>query len=126
MIAIVFIGVYSRRVTSEMDSMSDALSATQMALSREQKLTDLGGVVAATAHELGTPLATIKLTSAELIEELDDPELREDAELIRDQADRCRDILRDMGRAGKDDLHLRQAPLMAVISEAAERVSPSG
>ncbi|WP_147109854.1 sensor histidine kinase RegB [Tateyamaria sp. syn59] len=120
-IAICFIGLYSRRVTSEIHSMSDALSATQLALSREQKLTDLGGVVAAAAHELGTPLATIKLTSAELIEELDDrPELKEDAALIREQADRCRDILRDMGRAGKDDLHLRQAPLMTVVQEAAE------
>jgi two-component system sensor histidine kinase RegB len=120
-IAIVFIGAYSRRVTSEMNSMSDALSATQLALSREQKLTDLGGVVAAAAHELGTPLATIKLASAELMDELEDREdLREDAALIREQADRCRDILRDMGRAGKDDLHLRQAPLMTVISEAAE------
>ena len=48
-IAIVFIGAYSQRVTSEMHSMSDALLATQMALSREQKLTDLGGVVAAAA-----------------------------------------------------------------------------
>ena len=44
----------------------------------------------------------------------------EDAALIRDQADRCRDILRNMGRAGKDDLHLRQAPLDAVVPEAAE------
>ncbi|MEL6450914.1 MAG: ActS/PrrB/RegB family redox-sensitive histidine kinase [Pseudomonadota bacterium] len=120
-IAICFIGLYSRRVTSEIHSMSDALSATQMALSREQKLTDLGGVVAAAAHELGTPLATIKLASAELIEELSDhPDLREDAALIREQADRCRDILRNMGRAGKDDLHLRQAPLMTVVQEAAE------
>ncbi len=58
-IAICFISAYSRRVTSEIHSMSDALSATQLALSREQKLTDLGGVVAAAAHELGTPLATI-------------------------------------------------------------------
>jgi two-component system sensor histidine kinase RegB len=120
-IAIVFIGAYSRRVTSEMYSMSDALSATQMALSREQKLTDIGGVVAAAAHELGTPLATIKLASAELMDELEDrPDLHEDAALIREQADRCRDILRDMGRAGKDDLHLRQAPLMTVVTEAAE------
>jgi two-component system sensor histidine kinase RegB len=92
-----------------------------MALAREQKLTDLGGVVAAAAHELGTPLATIKLASAELVEELSDrPDLAEDARLIREQADRCRDILRSMGRAGKDDLHLRQAPLTAVIEEAAE------
>ncbi|MCB1332822.1 MAG: ActS/PrrB/RegB family redox-sensitive histidine kinase [Roseivivax sp.] len=120
-IALVFISVYSRRLTAEMNTMGDALSATQLALSRAQKLNDLGGVVAAAAHELGTPLATIKLTSAELIEELDDrPELQEDARLIRDQADRCRDILRSMGRAGKDDLHLRQAPLSEVIREAAE------
>jgi two-component system sensor histidine kinase RegB len=47
-------------------------------------------------------------------------ELRGDAELIRDQADRCRDILRSMGRSGKNDLHLRQAPLVAVVEEAAE------
>lgn len=120
-IAVAFMSLYTIRVTTEIRSMSQALTATQMALSREQKLTDLGGVVAAAAHELGTPLATIKLTSAELIEELSDfPDLREDAELIRDQTDRCRDILRDMGRAGKDDLHLRQAPLTAVVEEAAE------
>ena len=119
-IAVVFLSFYSRRVTQEMHSMSEALQATQMALAREQKLTDLGGVVAAAAHELGTPLATIKLTSSELIEELEDhPELQEDARLIREQADRCRDILRSMGRAGKDDLMLRQAPLGTVLREAA-------
>lgn len=121
LVGIVFLGLYSRRVGMETRAMTDALLATQMALAREQKLTDLGGVVAAAAHELGTPLATIKLVSSELISELQDqPELAEDARLIRDQADRCRDILRSMGRAGKDDLHLRQAPLEAVLREAAE------
>ncbi|MEZ5753443.1 MAG: ActS/PrrB/RegB family redox-sensitive histidine kinase [Paracoccaceae bacterium] len=120
-IGIVFLGLYSRRIAMEIRSMSDALLATQMALAREQKLTDLGGVVAAAAHELGTPLATIKLVSAEMMEELrDHPQLLEDATLIRDQADRCRDILRGMGRAGKDDLHLRQAPLASLLREAAE------
>ncbi|WP_317056422.1 sensor histidine kinase RegB [Roseovarius rhodophyticola] len=120
-IAVAFLGVYARRLVSEMHAMSEALQATQMALAREQKLTDLGGVVAAAAHELGTPLATIKLTSSELAEELtEDEDLRDDALLIKEQADRCRDILRSMGRAGKDDLHLRRAPLTAVIEEAAE------
>lgn len=120
-IGILFLGLYSRRIATEMRHMSEALLATQMALAREQKLTDLAGVVAAAAHELGTPLATIKLVSAELIEELESqPELQDDARLIREQADRCRDILRDMGRAGKDDLYLRQAPLSAVLREAAE------
>lgn len=120
-IGIVFLSLYSRRVAMEIRKMSNALLATQMALSREQKLTDLGGVVAAAAHELGTPLATIKLVSSELIEELEDrPELAEDARLIRNQADRCRDILLGMGRAGKDDRHLRQAPLATLLREAAE------
>ena len=120
-IAIVFLSVYSRRVTSELHSMSDAVTATQMALAREQKITDLAGVVAAAAHELGTPLATIKLTSAEIAEELDDwPELKEDALLIRQQADRCRDILHSMGKAGKEDMQVRRAPLSEIIREAAE------
>ncbi|MFK7939566.1 MAG: sensor histidine kinase RegB [Roseovarius sp.] len=120
-IAVIFLGAYSRRIVTEMQSMSEALQATQMALSREQKLTDLGGVVAAAAHELGTPLATIKLTSSELAHELKgDDDLYDDAILISEQADRCRDILRSMGRAGKDDLHLRTTPLSALIEDAAE------
>lgn len=120
-IGVVFLGAYARRVTLEMHTMAQALLAAQMALAREQTLTSLGGVVAAAAHELGTPLATIKLASSELVEELQQhPELRKDAELIREQADRCRDILRGMGRAGKEDLHLRHAPLEAVLREAAE------
>lgn len=120
-IGVIFLAGYARRVTFETHSMSQALIATQMALSREQKLTDLGGVVAAAAHELGTPLATIKLVSSELADELADrPELQEDVALIREQADRCRDILRDMGRTGKDDRHLHHAPISAVVREAAE------
>ncbi len=120
-VGVLFLSLYARRVSNEIHAMGDALLATQLALAREQKLTDLSGVVAAAAHELGTPLATIKLASSELADELADrPDLRHDAELIRAQADRCRDILRSMGRAGKDDLHLRAAPLAAVVQEAAE------
>jgi two-component system, sensor histidine kinase RegB len=120
-VGIIFVSLYARRVATEIRSMSNALLATQMALAREQKLTDLGGVVAAAAHELGTPLATIKLVSTEMMDELADrPELLDDIRLIRDSADRCRDILRSMGRAGKDDIHLRQAPFGAVLREAAE------
>lgn len=124
-IGVVFLGLYARRVAVEMQATEQALFATQLALAREQRLCDLGGVVAAAAHELGTPLATIKLTSAELAGDLSDalpdrPELAEDAALIRAEADRCSAILRSMGRIGKDDLHLRQAPLSAVLREAAE------
>lgn len=120
-IGIMFLGIYARQVTTEMHAMGEALLATQLALAREQKLTDLGGVVAAAAHELGTPLATIKLVSSEMMDELrDSPDLLEDVVLIRNQTDRCRDILRSMGRAGKEDMHLQRAPLETVVREAAE------
>ncbi|GGL54965.1 sensor histidine kinase RegB [Wenxinia marina] len=120
-IGLVFLSLYTRQVTTETHAMREALVATQLALAREQKLTDLGGVVAAAAHELGTPLATIKLVSAELTAELDGhPDQQEDARLIGQQADRCRDILRSMGRAGKEDRLVRRAPLEQVVREAAE------
>ncbi len=120
-IGVVFLSLYARRVSAELHAMSDALLATQLALAREQTLTDLSGVVAAAAHELGTPLATIMLTSAELVEDLSDrPQLKADAELIREQADRCGDILHSMGRSGKDDLQMRMAPFQAIVEEAAE------
>lgn len=120
-VTIIFLASYARLIALETFSMSQALTATQLALAREQQLTALGGVVAAAAHEMGTPLATIKLTSAELISDLEDkPELVEDAELIHSQAVRLSQILKDMGRQGRDDLHLKNAPLAAVVEEAAE------
>ena len=121
LITMAFLAAYVHRITEDMHSMADALAATQMALAREQKLTDLGGVVAAAAHELGTPLATIKLVSSELLEDgALDAEQRSDALLIRQQAERCRDILLSMGRAGKHDPMMRAAPLAAVLREVAE------
>ncbi len=120
-IGVLFVAGYARRITLDNHSMSQALSATQLALAREQQLTALGGVVAAAAHELGTPLATIKLVSTELSEELiDRPDLLEDVKLIADQSERCRYILKEMGRSGRDDALMRHAPLMTVIEEAAE------
>ncbi len=124
-IAVVFFGLYAYRVATELAAVSDALFATQMALAREQKLQHLGGIVAAAAHEMGTPLATIKLVSSELAEELADilPERNDmaaDVQLLQESADRCRDIMRSMGRAGKDDLVVHGGPLDYVVQEAAE------
>jgi two-component system sensor histidine kinase RegB len=116
----VFLAIYARQISEETFSMSRALAATQTALAREQQLSALGGVVAAAAHELGTPLATIKLASTELFEELaDHPHLQEDAALVRTQADRCTEILRAMGPRGKQDPLVRFAPLSSVVEEAA-------
>ena len=119
LIAILFIAVYSRRVAMETFSMSQALQAMQMALEREYRLTSLGGLVAAAAHELGTPLATIKLASTELQHGFSNKkELNQDLDLISKQVDRCKDILSNIGRRGKEDMFLRNMPIMIVLQEA--------
>ena len=119
-IAVVFLSVYARRVTIEGYAMSEALSATHFALEREQKLAAIGGIAAATAHELGTPLATIKLVAGELARELKDrPELAEDLALIRSEANRCREILTDLSQGGREDSQIRNAPVSAIVEEAA-------
>jgi len=119
-IGVTFLGLYARRVTVEGYGMSEALSATQLALAREQRLSAIGGIAAATAHELGTPLATIKLVAGEMANEVTgNPELAGDVALIRSEADRCAAILADLGRGARDDSHVKHAPVSTVIEEAA-------
>lgn len=123
-IGAVFFAIFARRVAAELTATTEALFAARMALEREQRLQHLGGVVAAAAHELGTPLATIKLVSSELADELSQAlpareDLAEDVALLQQSADRCRDILRSMGASGRDDLLIRSAPLSEVLEEAA-------
>jgi two-component system sensor histidine kinase RegB len=108
--------------------MSTALTATEMVLAREQRLSALGGLAAAAAHELGTPLATIQLTAAEMARALpEDSEMADDARLLVQQAERCRDILRQLARRGDEDdaVHAR-ITLAALIEEAAEPLKGLG
>lgn len=110
-----------RRTGAETRAMGESLLAAQLALSRERRLADMAGMAAAAAHELGTPLGTIKLAASELAEDLDG-EAREDARLIAQQADRCMAMLRSLGQsreAGVDPF-LAAAPLEAILREAAE------
>ncbi len=94
MIAILFSAAYTWRVADEARRMTDALAATQMALAREQQLSALGGLAAAAAHELGSPLSTIAVIAADLSRDVPaESEFAEDIELLRSESARCRAIL---------------------------------
>jgi signal transduction histidine kinase len=71
-LAIGVTSLYAFQVTEEARKLSDALAATELVLTREQHLTQLDGLAAAAAHELGTPLSTIFLISRELEKTLQD------------------------------------------------------
>lgn len=123
-LGLAFMTAYAFRVAREGRRMSAALSATQLVLAREQRLSALDGLAAAAAHELGTPLATISLVTKELKQEAGsslDPALVEDLDLLHSQAERCRDILGNLslrGQAG-DVVHSRMS-LAVLLDEAAD------
>jgi two-component system, sensor histidine kinase RegB len=90
----VFSAIYARRISEEARQMSAALTATELVLAREQRLSALDGLAAAAAHELGTPLATIALVAKELRHEFPTTSAHsEDFDLLVSQAARCREIL---------------------------------
>jgi two-component system sensor histidine kinase RegB len=114
---------YAWRIADEARRLSDALAATQMALAREQQLSALGGLAAAAAHDLGSPLATIAVTARELANAVpkDSPLAEDVAELVA-QSRRCREILRSLGQR-PDSEALRpftRVPLSALLTTIAE------
>ena len=114
--------IYAWRTADEARRMQTALAATQSALAREQRLSDLGALAAAAAHELGTPLGTIAVVAREL--ERDMPKgspWLEDVQLLRGQAERCREILSSLSQQNTDEDNVaKRLPLPALIDEIAE------
>jgi len=99
-----FIGIYAARVAQEARQLSDALAATELVLAREQHLSQLDGLAAAAAHELGTPLATMTVVIKEMANNLPKTgALSEDIELLRQEALRCRAILAKLSSLGQND-----------------------
>ena len=99
-----------------------ALTATELVLAREQRLSALDGLAAAAAHELGTPLATIALVAKELKRELpaEGPHA-EDLDLLIGQAARCREILARLANhdAEADEIYQR-TKLLVMIEDLIE------
>ncbi len=118
-----FTSVYAWRVAAEEERLNIALAAVQAVLSREQTLSALGGLAAAAAHELGTPLATIHLVAKEMARDIspDDPRY-EDLQLMVTQSERCRAILGQLSaNRERGDVMIQRAPIRALLEEV---VSP--
>jgi two-component system sensor histidine kinase RegB len=118
-VAIGVTSLYAFQVAEESRKLSDALAATELVLAREQHLTQLDGLAAAAAHELGTPLSTIFLISRELEQAVaDKPQLAGDVKTLREQAQRCRDILAKITQLSSSGAPFDRMPLSTLIEEA--------
>ena len=113
---------YVRQAAVESARMALALDVTQAVLAREQRLSALGALAAAAAHELGTPLATISIVAKELGREAPTQAVKDDADLLISQAERCREILRRLTEtpdAAADAVHERLS-LRQLVQEVIE------
>ena len=120
--SMVFLAVYVWRLARESEMMAAALRATELVLAREQRLHALDGLAAAAAHELGTPLSTIVLTTKEMLREVPKgTPLAEDVTLLNDQAHRCREILQKLTkRPNMQDAMHASMTVCELVDEASE------
>ena len=118
LVAIGVTSLYAFQVTEEARKLSDALAATELVLTREQHLTQIDGLAAAAAHELGTPLSTIFLIARELEKSVQgDEHLASELTTLREQAQRCRDILAKITQLSASGAPFDRMPLSTLIEE---------
>ena len=103
-IGLIFLSYFGIRFSGETKKRSEALEKLQQVMAREYQLDSLGGLAAAAAHSLGTPLATISVVAKELKKEIgDESKHTKDLELLVSQSKRCSDILRRISRKEIED-----------------------
>lgn len=118
LLAIGVTSLYAFQAAEDTRKLSDALAATDLVLTREQHLTQLDGLAAAAAHELGTPLATIFLIARELEKTIPETDaLAGEARTLREQAQRCREILGKITQLSSSGAPFDRMPLSMLIEE---------
>src|ERR1700744_3467217 len=117
-VAIGVTSLYAFQVAEEARKLSDALAATELVLAREQHLTQLNRLAPAAAHELGTPLSTIFLIARELERSVaDNSPLSGDLKTLREQTQRCRDILAKITQLNASGAPFDRMKLSTLIEE---------
>jgi len=121
-----FVVHFVSRVASALQAREHELFELQRSAVRHEKLASLSTLAAGAAHELGTPLGTIALVAKELERGLEHgnaaASLIPDARLIRQEVERCREILQQMAaRAGEGAGEmLAQISVLGVEKELSE------
>lgn len=125
-LAVGFLGIYLWLVSAEARDRARALVATEAALTREAKMSALGSLAAAAAHELGGPLGTITLIAHSLAEALgDDPDFGEDIRLLESEAARSRGILVRIARRAEAEDPFAILNVDVLLHEVARNAEPA-
>ena len=118
-VCVIFLGNYAYSIAAEAKKRNEAFSKLEKSLSKEKELKSLGGLAAAAAHELGTPLGTINLVVEDLQKELgNSKKYKSDIDLLSSQIERCKSILKDLSiDPNKQDSFIENISFKNLIKE---------
>lgn len=118
-VCVIFLGNYAYSIAAEAKKRNEAFSKLEKSLSKEKELKSLGGLAAAAAHELGTPLGTINLVVEDLQKELgNSKKYKSDIDLLSSQIERCKTILKDLSiDPNKQDSFIENISFKNLIKE---------
>jgi two-component system sensor histidine kinase RegB len=129
-LAVVLITYFVSHLSLELRSRERALAEAEERTHRWGKLASIATLAAGAAHELGTPLGTIAVAAKEMERQARTVPgadgLVEDAELIREELERCRGVLDRMAAAGGEHVGetLQSISVEALFDEVRARLSP--
>lgn len=108
----------------ELNISNDKLASAQEALKQSEKLASLGQLSAGIAHELNNPLGVITMYSNILKDELSDNDsIKDDLQLIVEQADRCKKIVGGLlNFARKNQVNFNELDLNTLIKNSVTSV----
>ncbi len=121
-ISAAFVALYAYRVAAEARQTASALVATELALARAHHLSQLDGLAAAAAHELGTPLATVSLVVREMAATPQGADFGEDLQILEQSVDRCRTILTKL--SSRADLSNQELEISSPVELAEMAAAP--
>jgi two-component system sensor histidine kinase RegB len=118
-VCVIFLGNYAYSIAAEAKKRNEAFNKLEKSLSKEKELKSLGGLAAAAAHELGTPLGTINLVVEDLQKELgNSKKYKSDIDLLSSQIERCKTILKDLSiDPNKQDSFIENISFKNLIKE---------
>lgn len=104
LLTVLLIGWFVARMHENMLQQQHRLERQRQKRIEDQQLLALATHAAGTAHELGTPLATMQVLLHEMaLEHQASPQLLEDIQLLQTQVDSCSERLRSLAHSVRDE-----------------------